>query len=89
MATLNYKSSSRFFDYKDGDYTLSGQKMSNEEDVMTSVEGGQVQKNDAFIGSFRVSIEGETSKIDIVRMDTSEILVVIPKINALITALAE
>lgn len=89
MATLNYKSSSRFFDYKDGDYTLSGQKMSNEQDVMTSVEGGQVQKSDSYIGSFRVSIEEGEPKLDMSRMDPDESLVVIPKIKALIAALAE
>lgn len=88
MATLNYTTESRGFEYKDGQYTLTGNKVSKD-GTMTVIDGGNAQKTGAFIGSFYVRFENSQPKITVNNVVSTEIINVINLINALVAALAD
>lgn len=88
MATLNYTTESRGFEYKDGQYTLTGNKVSKN-GAMTTIDGGNVHKAGAFLGSFYVRFEQGQPKITVSNVAAAEIVDVINHIDALVATLAE
>lgn len=85
---LVYTNESKGFKYTEGDYELTGNKVA-QNGVMTSVEGGSVQKNGTYIGNFYVRIENGTPKISLTNLDASEFIAVFGIISNLLTKLAE
>lgn len=58
--TLTYLSENYNFRYENGDYVITGNKVMVS-DSITSVDGGSIMKNDAYIGNFYIRfMEGDT-----------------------------
>lgn len=64
MAKLSYTSESKGFRYEEDDYTVTGNKVSRE-NTLVSIDGGTIQKGDAYVGSFCVRFDDGTPRVSI------------------------
>lgn len=85
MATLTFGQESQKFTYVDGDYTLTGSKVTDD-GTMTAVDSGKVVKSDSALGNFYIKF-GETFTYNVSLSQESEWSAVNTKVIALIAAL--
>ena len=67
MGTLTFKNRAQIanFEYTEDIYSLTGTVRTNDENVITAVEGGMIVKNGAICGNFYAFQEGEDLKINL------------------------
>ena len=75
MGTLTFKNRAQIanFEYTEDIYSLTGTVRTNDENVITAVEGGMIVKNGAICGNFYAFQEGEDLKININGIESSEL----------------
>lgn len=83
---LTYTTESRGFNYQSGDYQLAGNKVTNE-GVLISVDGGNIQKNGEYIGSYYLRGNGDALRVTISEVPVGELSNVNDIISDLIAAL--
>lgn len=86
---LFYTGENKSFRYTDGDYVTTGQKVIAE-GAFIRVDGGNIMKAEAFIGSFNYSVEnGAMKNLWLNMADPSESVAFIAQLNGCFTALNE
>ena len=75
MGTLTFKNRAQIanFEYTEDIYSLTGTVRTNDEYVITAVEGGMIVKNGAICGNFYAFQEGEDLKINLNGIESSEL----------------
>ena len=75
MGTLTFKNRAQIanFEYTEDIYSLTGTVRTNDENVITAVEGGMIVKNGAICGNFYAFQEGEDLKINLNGIESSEL----------------
>ena len=75
MGTLTFKNRAQVanFEYTEDIYSLTGTVRTNDEDVITAVEGGMILKNGMMCGNFDAVQEGEDLKINLNGVEASEL----------------
>ena len=75
MGTLTFKNRAQIanFEYTEDIYSLTGTVRTNDENVITAVEGGIIVKNGAICGNFYAFQEGEDLKINLNGIESSEL----------------
>lgn len=87
MATLTFGQESQKFTYVDGDYTLTGSRVSDE-DVMVAIDSGKIIKSDSALGNFYAKF-GDTFTYNVSLSQENEFSTVNAKVVALIAALKQ
>lgn len=86
-ATLTYTGENKVFQYVDGQYKTTGNKVINDNKFIR-VDGGNIMKDDAFIGSYNYAVENGVMKNLWVNFnDPSDATAVLAQINACFAAL--
>ena len=75
MGTLTFKNRAQVanFEYIEDVYSITGTIRTNEEDVITAIEGGMILKNDMICGNFYAFQEGDNLKINLNGVESSEL----------------
>lgn len=75
MGTLTFKNRAQIanFEYTEDIYSLTGTVRTNDENVITAVEGGMIVKNGVICGNFYAFQEGEDLKINLNGIESSEL----------------
>lgn len=85
---LVYTNESRGFKYTEGEYELTGNKVS-QNSVMKSVDGGTVMKAGEYLGNFNVRFESSKPKFSVNNIDADDYLAVFTALTNLLAKLAE
>lgn len=86
-ATLTYTGENKTFQYVDGQYKTTGSKVIND-NKFTRVDGGNIMKDDAFLGSYNYQVENGVMKNLWMNVnEPSEATAFLTQINACFAAL--
>ena len=75
MGTLTFKNRAQVanFEYTEDVYSLTGTVRTNDENIITAIEGGMILKDSTICGNFYAFQEGEDLKINLNGIESSEL----------------